>query len=188
MSHFWWPRVIKLQQIARIYIYIFYFFRRRYPEPTPITAWRGQAPSPEPSPRRASTVLLHQCLLLWKRRWHCSTQPVQCIRTLVTHCADGQQLAKLRFLSLFPCLGLELREETFGGAVHYGVFCGRDEVIPRKTRYGPFCGKVVNTSEIKTNDDNSFMWEVPAVYVTYLRAMTSWQGTKCRGKGQYCPS
>jgi len=57
-------------------------------------------------------------------------------------------------------VGLELREETFGGAVHYGVFCGRDEVIPRKTRYGPFCGKVVNTSEIKTNDDNSFMWEV----------------------------
>jgi len=59
-----------------------------------------------------------------------------------------------------PCLGLELREETFGGAVHYGVFCARDTVIPRSTRYGPFAGKIVNTSEIKTNDDNSFMWEV----------------------------
>jgi len=58
------------------------------------------------------------------------------------------------------CAGLELREETFGGAVHYGVFCGRDDVIPRSTRYGPFSGKIVNTSEIKTNDDNSFMWEV----------------------------
>ena len=60
------------------------------------------------------------------------------------------------------CGGLELREETFGGAVHYGVFCGRDTVIPRSTRYGPFAGKIVNTSEIKTNDDNSFMWEVRA--------------------------
>ena len=58
------------------------------------------------------------------------------------------------------CVGLELREETFGGAVHYGVFCGRDTVVPRSTRYGPFAGKIVNTSEIKTNDDNSFMWEV----------------------------
>jgi len=66
-----------------------------------------------------------------------------------------------RYMRLCRCvIGLELREETFGGAVHYGVFCGRDKVIPRSTRYGPFTGKTVNTSEIKTNDDNSFMWEV----------------------------
>ncbi|XP_077990596.1 PR domain zinc finger protein 14-like [Glandiceps talaboti] len=28
------------------------------------------------------------------------------------------------------------------------------------TRFGPFVGKIVNTSEIKANDDNSLMWEV----------------------------
>ncbi|KAH3891737.1 hypothetical protein DPMN_015844 [Dreissena polymorpha] len=48
---------------------------------------------------------------------------------------------------------------TFAGMVHYGVFC-RKQTIPKGTRYGPFKGKVVNTSEIKSFDDNSFMWEV----------------------------
>ena len=32
--------------------------------------------------------------------------------------------------------------------------------MPRGTIYGPFKGKVVNTSEIKSFDDNSYMWEV----------------------------
>jgi hypothetical protein len=57
-------------------------------------------------------------------------------------------------------IGLVLRDETFGGVIHYGVFCGPNTYIPPRTRYGPFPGKQVNTSEIKTNDDNSFMWEV----------------------------
>ena len=48
---------------------------------------------------------------------------------------------------------------TFAGIIHYGVFC-RKEAISKGTRFGPFKGKVVNTSEIKTFDDNSFMWEV----------------------------
>ena len=43
--------------------------------------------------------------------------------------------------------------------VHYGVFCSKG-VIPKGTTFGPFQGKLVNMSEIKTNDDNSFMWEV----------------------------
>lgn len=47
----------------------------------------------------------------------------------------------------------------FAGVVHYGVFC-RKEVIPTGTRYGPFKGKIVNTSEIKTFDDNTHMWEI----------------------------
>ena len=47
---------------------------------------------------------------------------------------------------------------TFAGVVHYGVFCRKD--VPRGTIYGPFKGKVVNTSEIKSFDDNSYMWEV----------------------------
>lgn len=39
-----------------------------------------------------------------------------------------------------------------------GVFC--TETILKGIRFGPFQGKVVNTSEIKTYDDNSLMWEV----------------------------
>ncbi|ELU07782.1 hypothetical protein CAPTEDRAFT_103287 [Capitella teleta] len=36
----------------------------------------------------------------------------------------------------------------------------RIAVISKGTRFGPFLGKLVNMSEIKTNDDNSFMWEI----------------------------
>ena len=50
-------------------------------------------------------------------------------------------------------------QTTFAGAVHYGVFC-RKLMVPKGTRFGPFRGKQVNTSEIKNHDDNSFMWEV----------------------------
>ncbi|XP_010214080.1 PREDICTED: PR domain zinc finger protein 14 [Tinamus guttatus] len=39
-----------------------------------------------------------------------------------------------------------------------GVFC--TEPIAKGVRFGPFRGKVVNTSEIKTYDDNSLMWEI----------------------------
>lgn len=48
---------------------------------------------------------------------------------------------------------------TFGGMVHYGIFC-RKQTIPKGKRYGPFKGKIVNTSEIKSFDDNTYMWEV----------------------------
>ncbi|XP_064620585.1 PR domain zinc finger protein 14-like [Lineus longissimus] len=55
--------------------------------------------------------------------------------------------------------GLKIVQTSCAGATHYGVFCEMT-VIARGTRFGPFSGKVVHTSEIKTNDDNSFMWEV----------------------------
>ncbi|XP_076106963.1 PR domain zinc finger protein 14-like isoform X1 [Mytilus galloprovincialis] len=48
---------------------------------------------------------------------------------------------------------------TFAGIVHYGVF-SRHHLIKKETKYGPFKGKVVNTSEIKSFDDNSYMWEI----------------------------
>lgn len=32
--------------------------------------------------------------------------------------------------------------------------------VSKGTRFGPFQGKLVNTSEIKTYDDNTLMWEV----------------------------
>lgn len=56
-------------------------------------------------------------------------------------------------------VGLELFQTSFAGLVHYGVIV-RGTVVPRGQRYGPFRGKQVNTSEIKTNDDNTLMWEV----------------------------
>uniref|UniRef100_A0A8C3J387 PR/SET domain 14 n=1 Tax=Calidris pygmaea TaxID=425635 RepID=A0A8C3J387_9CHAR len=44
------------------------------------------------------------------------------------------------------------------GVPGLGVFC--TDPIPKGVRFGPFQGKVVNTSEIKTYDDNSLMWEI----------------------------
>lgn len=50
-------------------------------------------------------------------------------------------------------------QTLFAGSIHYGVFCTQT-VISRGTKFGPFKGRTVNTSEVKTNDDNSYMWEV----------------------------
>ncbi|KAK6174939.1 hypothetical protein SNE40_013493 [Patella caerulea] len=55
--------------------------------------------------------------------------------------------------------GITIHQTGFAGTIHCGVFCSKT-VIAKGTRYGPFKGRVVNTSEVKTNDDNSFMWEV----------------------------
>ncbi|XP_013402611.1 PR domain zinc finger protein 14 [Lingula anatina] len=55
--------------------------------------------------------------------------------------------------------GIAIFQTSFAGTVHYGVFCQKT-VIAKGTRYGPFQGKIVNTSEIKSHDDNSFMWEI----------------------------
>ena len=59
-------------------------------------------------------------------------------------------------------IGLALMQTTYAGVEHYGIFCTKT-VLSRGTRFGPFKGRVVNTSEIKTNDDNSFMWEVKRI-------------------------
>lgn len=47
---------------------------------------------------------------------------------------------------------------AYGDVSQLGVFCTAP--VPKGVRFGPFQGKVVNTSEIKTYDDNSLMWEV----------------------------
>nr|XP_015208963.1 PREDICTED: PR domain zinc finger protein 14 isoform X2 [Lepisosteus oculatus]XP_015208964.1 PREDICTED: PR domain zinc finger protein 14 isoform X2 [Lepisosteus oculatus]XP_015208965.1 PREDICTED: PR domain zinc finger protein 14 isoform X2 [Lepisosteus oculatus]XP_015208966.1 PREDICTED: PR domain zinc finger protein 14 isoform X2 [Lepisosteus oculatus]XP_015208967.1 PREDICTED: PR domain zinc finger protein 14 isoform X2 [Lepisosteus oculatus]XP_015208968.1 PREDICTED: PR domain zinc finger pr len=54
--------------------------------------------------------------------------------------------------------GLSVLQTKYGGVTHSGVFA--KTLIPKETRFGPFQGKVVNTSEIKTYDDNTLMWEV----------------------------
>ncbi|CAK6972345.1 PR domain zinc finger protein 14 [Scomber scombrus] len=55
--------------------------------------------------------------------------------------------------------GLTLLRATWGNVSHCGVFTDKCS-IPKATRFGPFHGKLVNTSEIKTYDDNTLMWEV----------------------------
>ena len=55
--------------------------------------------------------------------------------------------------------GFSINQTSFGGCTHYGVFSQRDS-IASGTRFGPFQGRQVNPSEIKTNDDNTFMWEI----------------------------
>lgn len=52
-----------------------------------------------------------------------------------------------------------------------GIFC--TETILKGIRFGPFQGKVVNTSEIKTYDDNSLMWEVLEITPSALEQLKS---------------
>ena len=56
--------------------------------------------------------------------------------------------------------GMAVLRVAYGDVWHLGVFCTAP--IPKGVRFGPFQGKVVNTTEIKTYDDNSLMWEVVA--------------------------
>uniref|UniRef100_A0A8B9TBF4 PR/SET domain 14 n=1 Tax=Anas platyrhynchos TaxID=8839 RepID=A0A8B9TBF4_ANAPL len=57
-----------------------------------------------------------------------------------------------------PPAGLAVLRVAYGDLAHLGVFC--TDPIPKGVRFGPFQGKVVNTTEIKTYDDNSLMWEI----------------------------
>uniref|UniRef100_A0A8C8SJP7 PR/SET domain 14 n=1 Tax=Pelusios castaneus TaxID=367368 RepID=A0A8C8SJP7_9SAUR len=54
--------------------------------------------------------------------------------------------------------GLAVLQTRCGGVRQLGVFC--TDLIPRGVRFGPFRGRVVNTSEIKIYDDNSLMWVI----------------------------
>uniref|UniRef100_A0A8C1CGG3 PR domain containing 14 n=1 Tax=Cyprinus carpio carpio TaxID=630221 RepID=A0A8C1CGG3_CYPCA len=55
--------------------------------------------------------------------------------------------------------GLSIFQTNCGSLSHYGVFADKS-TFPKGTRFGPFQGKLVNTSEIKTYDDNTLMWEI----------------------------
>ncbi|XP_038853368.1 PR domain zinc finger protein 14-like [Salvelinus namaycush] len=55
--------------------------------------------------------------------------------------------------------GLSIHQTSYGSLSHYGVYAEKS-AITKGTRFGPFQGKLVNTSEIKTYDDNTLMWEV----------------------------
>lgn len=68
-------------------------------------------------------------------------------------------VCEFAFSSVTCLKELTIAQTSLAGVLHYGVF-NRSDVIRRGVKYGPFKGKVVNTSEIKTFDDNSYMWEV----------------------------
>ncbi|XP_028289742.1 PR domain zinc finger protein 14 [Gouania willdenowi] len=55
--------------------------------------------------------------------------------------------------------GLTVLQAAWADTAHCGVFTEKNS-ISKGTRFGPFQGKLVNTSEIKTYDDNTLMWEV----------------------------
>ncbi|XP_041824761.1 PR domain zinc finger protein 14 [Melanotaenia boesemani] len=55
--------------------------------------------------------------------------------------------------------GLIVLQAAWRNVSQCGVFTDKSS-IPKGTRFGPFQGKLVNTSEIKTYDDNTLMWEV----------------------------
>ncbi|XP_020857811.1 PR domain zinc finger protein 14 [Phascolarctos cinereus] len=54
--------------------------------------------------------------------------------------------------------GLCVLKTLCGDVPQFGVFCSK--LVPKGVRFGPFLGKVVNASEIKTYGDNSLMWEI----------------------------
>lgn len=69
------------------------------------------------------------------------------------------------------CLGIVTGLAVFHGDIlgipQVGVFAKTD--ISKGTRFGPYRGKIVQTSEIKANDDCSVMWEVR--FVDKVRAI-----------------
>ncbi|XP_058524390.1 PR domain zinc finger protein 14 [Ochotona princeps] len=54
--------------------------------------------------------------------------------------------------------GLCLLQTMLGEVPHFGVFCSG--FIAKGVRFGPFQGKMVSASEVKTHRDNSVMWEI----------------------------
>lgn len=66
----------------------------------------------------------------------------------------------------------------FGEVPHFGVFCCRP--IAKGVRFGPFQGKVVNASEVKTYGNNSLMWEVNTFLGAMLTCAPLDEGTRGR--------
>ncbi|XP_005392167.1 PREDICTED: PR domain zinc finger protein 14 [Chinchilla lanigera] len=54
--------------------------------------------------------------------------------------------------------GLCLMRTMLGATPHFGVFCS--SFLAKGIRFGPFQGKVISASELKTHSDNSVVWEI----------------------------
>ncbi|XP_029979595.1 PR domain zinc finger protein 14 [Sphaeramia orbicularis] len=79
--------------------------------------------------------------------------------SLLENSVSENQILPLDKESLDLPDGLCILQAAWGNVTHCGVFTDKSS-IPKGTRFGPFQGKLVNTSEIKTYDDNTLMWEV----------------------------
>ncbi|KAE8598975.1 hypothetical protein XENTR_v10017009 [Xenopus tropicalis] len=75
-----------------------------------------------------------------------------------TACSTGLDSHILDRDSLQLPEGLTVLDTSYGTLPKAGVFC--KNLIPKGAKFGPFQGKVVHPSEIKTYGDNSLMWEI----------------------------
>ncbi|XP_026544621.1 PR domain zinc finger protein 14 [Notechis scutatus] len=89
---------------------------------------------------------------------HLRETPVDLIITAFLSGDTDSQVPQLDRSSLQLPKGLTVLKTVFIDGPQLGIFC--TETILKGIRFGPFQGKVVNTSEIKTYDDNSLMWEI----------------------------
>ena len=63
------------------------------------------------------------------------------------------------FIFYIVCVtGVSVHQSVFAGLQHSSAFTTK--AFEKGHMFGPFQGKKVYTSEIKTNDGNSHMWEV----------------------------
>ena len=69
---------------------------------------------------------------------------VECITEFPSHLPDEIRIVK-------GCYG--------NGSVHYGAICCQP-IIPKGKRFGPYCGKIIQPSEVEAHKDNEHLWEV----------------------------
>ncbi|XP_075445142.1 PR domain zinc finger protein 14 [Ascaphus truei] len=91
-----------------------------------------------------------------RRSHHTATHALSGLRIPSTSTGMDSQMLDRDTLQLPE--GLSVMKTTYGDVSKAGVFS--TNLIPKGVRLGPFQGKIVNTSEIKTYDDNSLMWEI----------------------------
>ncbi|XP_015279361.1 PREDICTED: PR domain zinc finger protein 14 [Gekko japonicus] len=119
----------------------------------PDGAWPRKSCSPEAAPRsptyRFTAQELHAVLY--------GALPAAARQPHSPGSADGHPLLPDQASLQLP-EGLTVLQTVYVDGPQLGVFC--TQAIPRGVRFGPFQGRVVNTSEIKTYDDNSLMWEI----------------------------
>ncbi|KAM4688927.1 PR domain zinc finger protein 14 [Discoglossus pictus] len=91
-----------------------------------------------------------------RRPLHCAAHALSGLRIPPNCTGMDTQLQDRDTLQLPE--GLTVIKTLYGDITKSGVFS--TNIVPKGVKFGPFQGKVVNTSEIKTYDDNSLMWEI----------------------------
>ncbi|XP_053571871.1 PR domain zinc finger protein 14 [Bombina bombina] len=91
-----------------------------------------------------------------KRPLYCAAHSLSGLRIPLNSTVIDSQILDRESLQLPE--GLSVKKTIYGDVYKSGVFS--TSIIPKGVKFGPFQGKVINTSEIKTYDDNSLMWEI----------------------------